>query len=127
LFSKWNSFSRVAVYKRPHADWSVSPKYAGPQMPSLMMEIDSSASTPILLGPVDPQGAAHLRYELTAIAYHLAERPGGVSALVIGPGGGRDLLSALLFGAREVQGVEINTIIVRDVMLGHFREFSGGV
>jgi hypothetical protein len=29
LFSKWNSFSRVAVYDRPHGDWSLSPKFAG--------------------------------------------------------------------------------------------------
>ena len=25
LFSKWNSFSRIAVYERPHGDWSLSP------------------------------------------------------------------------------------------------------
>ena len=29
LFSKWNSFSRVAVYDRPHGDWSLSPKFTG--------------------------------------------------------------------------------------------------
>ena len=51
----------------------------------------------------------------------------GFTALVIGPGGGRDLLSALLFGARRVEGVEINPIIVRDVMLGRFREYSGAI
>ena len=27
LFSKWNSFSRVAVYERTHGDWSLSPAY----------------------------------------------------------------------------------------------------
>src|SRR5216110_1708611 len=83
LFSKWNSFSRVAVYD--------------------------------------------LRYELTAIGYHLAERPGGFTALVIGPGGGRDLLSALVFGASHVDGVEINPIIADDVMRNRFRDFSGGI
>ena len=55
------------------------------------------------------------------------ERPDGFSALVIGPGGGRDLLSALVFGARHVDGVEINPIIARDVMLDRFRDYSGGV
>ena len=29
LFSKWNSFSRVAVYDREHGDWSLSPTYSG--------------------------------------------------------------------------------------------------
>jgi len=49
------------------------------------------------------------------------------TALVIGTGGGRDLLSALAFGATAVDGVEINPIIVNDVMRGRFREYSGGL
>ncbi|HEY3162453.1 MAG TPA: hypothetical protein VGJ78_26025 [Vicinamibacterales bacterium] len=127
LFSKWNSFSRVGVYDRPHGDWSLSPRFTGTRAPSLYMDIDSAASTPILEGSGQIGGAAYLRYELTAFAYHLAERPGGFTALVIGPGGGRDLWSALVFGASHVDGVEINPIIARDVMLDRFREYSGGV
>jgi hypothetical protein len=125
LFSKWNSFSRVAVYDRAHGDWSLSPRYTGTRGDSLFMDIDSAASTPILKGTTGRPD--YLRYELTALAYHLVERPNGFSALVIGPGGGRDLLSALAFGARQVDGVEINPIIARDVMLGRFRDYSGGV
>lgn len=127
LFSKWNSFSRVGVYDRAHADWSLSPKYRGPRPASLIMDIDSSASTPILKGAADLSQGTYLRYELTALAYRLVERPGGFKALVIGPGGGRDLLSALVFGARHVDGVEINPIIVNDVMRGKFRRYSGDV
>jgi hypothetical protein len=125
LFSKWNSFSRIGVYDRAHGEWSLSPRYTGARGDSLYMDIDSAASTPILDGRSGPP--AYLRYELTALAYHLVERPAGFSALVIGPGGGRDLQSALLFGARQVDGVEINPIIARDVMLDQFREYSGGV
>jgi hypothetical protein len=125
LFSKWNSFSRIGVYDREHGEWSLSPRYTGARGDSLYMDIDSAASTPILDGRAGPPG--YLRYELTALAYHLVERPGGFSALVIGPGGGRDLQSALVFGARQVDGVEINPIIARDVMLTRFREYSGGV
>jgi hypothetical protein len=127
LFSRWNSFSRVAVYDRAHGDWSLSPRYHGPRGESLFMDIDSAASTPILRGTGNAADAAYLRYELTALAYHLVERPGGFNALVIGPGGGRDLASALVFGARQVDAVEINPIIVRDVMLGRFRAYSGGI
>jgi len=127
LFSKWNSFSRVAVYDRPHGDWSLSPKFAGARAASLFMDIDSAASTPILKAAGGIPDASYLRYELTAIGYHLAERKTGFNALVIGPGGGRDLLSALIFGAAHVDGVEINPIIARDVMLDRFRDYSGGV
>ncbi len=127
LFSKWNSFSRVAVYDRAHGDWSLSPRFTGARGESLFMDIDSAASTPILKGTGDASDSGYLKYELTALAYHLVERPGGFSALVIGPGGGRDLLSALVFGATRVDGVEINPIIARDVMLDRFRDYSGGI
>jgi hypothetical protein len=127
LFSKWNSFSRVAVYDRAHGDWSLSPTFTGDKGESLFMDIDSAASTPILKGTGRPEDADYLKYELTSLAYHLAEKPGGFNALVIGPGGGRDLLSALVFGATRVDGVEINPIIARDVMQNRFRDYSGNV
>jgi hypothetical protein len=132
LFSKWNSFSRVAVYDRPHGDWSLSSRYTGPTPETRFMDIDSAASTPIVKFDGDLAKVEYLKYELTGLAYHLMEAPGedaagGFSALVIGPGGGRDLLTALLFGATRVDGVEVNPIIADDVMLGRFREFSGSV
>jgi len=125
LFSKWNSFSRVGVYEREHGDWSLSPAYHGPHPETRFMDIDSAASTPILHIDSNLSNASYLKYELTALAYHL-EKP-GFSALVIGPGGGRDLASALVFGASRVDGVEINPIIADDVMRGRFLEFSGGI
>ena len=70
LFEKWNSFSRVAVYDRAHGDWSLSPNFTGDRGSSLFMDIDSAASTPILATRV-PEDASYLRYELTALAYHL--------------------------------------------------------
>jgi len=127
LFSKWNSFSRVAVYDRTHGDWSLSPTYSGPKIDTLFMDIDSAASTPIVKNTGNLADAGSLKYELTAIGYTLVEGHEGFSALVIGPGGGRDLLSALVFGAGHVDGVEINPIIARDVMLDRFRGYSGSI
>ncbi|HEY7290488.1 MAG TPA: hypothetical protein VH583_11700 [Vicinamibacterales bacterium] len=125
LFSKWNSFSRIGVYDRPHGDWSLSSAYEGPLPDSRFMDIDSAASTPILRLSGDLSNAQYLKYELTAFAYRLAQP--GFRALVIGPGGGRDLASALVFGAAHVDGVEINPIIANDVMRSRFREYSGGI
>jgi Spermine/spermidine synthase domain len=168
LFSKWNSFSRIGVYERTHGDWSLSYAYRGPLPDTRYMDIDSAASTPILGVKPDLSNAEYLRYELTALVYHLvgARGPGrvatdrgglglaadglapspqlasspqlapsaqppvptsGFTALVIGPGGGRDLVSALVFGAQHVDGVEINPIIADDVMRNRFRDFSGGI
>lgn len=125
LFSKWNSFSRIGVYAREHGDWSLSPSYTGPRPDSRYMDIDSAASTPILRLDEDASNAQYLKYELTALAYHL-QHP-GFRALVIGPGGGRDLASALVFGAGHVDGIEINPIIANDVMRDRFRDYSGGI
>jgi spermidine synthase len=125
LFSKWNSFSRIGVYEREHGDWSLSAAYQGPRPDTRFMDIDSAASTPILRLNEDLSNAQYLRYELTALAYHL--KSPGFRALVIGPGGGRDLASALVFGASRVDGVEINPIIADDVMRGRFLEYSGGI
>src|SRR5262249_6476965 len=108
LFSKWNSFSRIGVYERTHGDWSLSRAYHGPLPDTRYMDIDSAASTPILHVAANLTNVQYLRYELTALAYRLKERtpPPGFKALVIGPGGGRDLVSALVFGAAHVDGVE---------------------
>jgi hypothetical protein len=125
LFSKWNSFSRIGVYERTHGDWSLSPNYTGDLPDTRYMDIDSAASTPILHVEPGFTNVQYLRYELTAIAYQL-KKP-GFSALVIGPGGGRDLVSALVFGAGHVDGVEINPIIANDVMRGQFGAYSGGI
>jgi hypothetical protein len=130
LFSKWNSFSRVAVYDRAHGDWSLSSTYKGSLPETRFMDIDSAASTPIVRFDGDLTKVEYLKYELTGLAYRLVAKTGRTdpfTALVIGPGGGRDLLTALVFGASRVDGVEVNPIIANDVMLSRFREFSGSI
>jgi hypothetical protein len=113
------------VYDRSHGDWSLSSRYKGERPDTRFMDIDSAASTPIVRFDGDLSKVEYLRYELTGLAYHLVEP--GFTTLVIGPGGGRDLLTALVFGASRVEGVEVNPIIAHDVMLKQFRDFSGAV
>jgi spermidine synthase len=132
LFSKWNSFSRIGVYDSASTAWSLSDRYTGPLPDVRLMDIDSAAATQIIRFDGDLKSVSYLQYELTALGYRLFGRPGApppapFKALVIGTGGGRDLLSALVFGAAHVDGVEINPIIVNDVMRGGFRDYSGGV
>ena len=96
------------------------------------MDIDSAAGTQILKFGGNLKDVSYLQYELTALGYRLFGAPGATpaapfTALVIGTGGGRDLLSALVFGAARVDGVEINPIIVNDVMRDRFRDYSGGI
>jgi SAM-dependent methyltransferase len=123
LFEAWNALSRVAVYDEPMGPWSLAPTYRGPIAPGLLMDIDAAAATAIVPSRAG-EGNRYLLYEMTAAAHVIA--PKG-RALVIGSGGGRDVLAALLAGARQVDAVEINPIIVNDVMRGRFRAISGGL
>lgn len=114
IFQRWNSFSRIRVKGDPAVDTH------------LEITIDSDAATLIWKFQGDLTPLSHRRNEITNLAYHLRDgsRP---ETLIIGPGGGADVLAALLFGARRVTGVEINPIIARTIMGDRFREFSGGL
>ena len=89
MASARNSFSRIGVYERTHGDWSLSTNYTGTLPDTRYMDIDSAASTPIL--HLDPALAnvQYLRYELTALAYHLKEQRLEAKEQRLGAGGSR--------------------------------------
>jgi spermidine synthase len=128
LFEGWNSFSRVAVLPRKGSEdntyaWGLSPQYHGPPGEHLALDIDSLAGTPLVkfTGDLEAPTLEHLTADVTALAYVL--RPGRKS-LVIGPGGGRDVLTALKFGSRDVTAVELNPLMA-EVVNVHFGDFTG--
>ena len=100
LFSRWNSFSRVTVVQPEDKDRQ-------------LIFIDSDAATVIYRDGSDNEKNAGLRDRIEGLAYQLGGRG---KVLIIGPGGGGDVMLARLYGARQVTAVEINPIIARDVM-----------
>ncbi len=56
-----------------------------------------------------PDELDHLKYDVTNAGYYL--RP-GPSVAIVGVGGGRDVLSALAFGASRITAIEINDDII---------------
>lgn len=113
LFAKWNSFSRVTVL----GDLSDSRP--------LWVTIDSDAATPILRYSSNPDAMDYVERAVSALPYEVKDKP---KVLVIGPGGGREVVTALEAGSRDITGVEVNPIIVRDVMLVEpYRSFSGNL
>jgi hypothetical protein len=127
LYEKWNSYSRITVYGDPTqasypAGWGLSAAYRPDHgIRQLSLLLDAAAGTVVTGFDGDPANLEHLKFDVTNLG-HYVRRNGRV--LVVGVGGGRDVLSAVLFGQRSVLGVEINQAIVETVN-GRFGEFTG--
>jgi hypothetical protein len=78
----------------------------------VLLLIDGDAATPVALFDGDLEKARYLLNDVTNLAYLLRD---GADVLVIGPGGGRDVLAALASGQAQVDGVELNPLMVRAV------------
>jgi hypothetical protein len=91
--------------------WGPSPNFPDDVVISQRgMNIDGDAGTVAYGFTGNLEDVAFLKYDVTNLAYHL---PGRERAAVIGVGGGRDVLSAAVFGLRDITGVEINPIFIK--------------
>ncbi len=126
LWEKWNAHSRVRVDGDPHALKPPNPLFLSPRYPAkavthqLLTFIDT---VPTIMTEYngDPQTVDYLKYDIVNFSHNL--RPDS-RVLVIGVGGGRDILSALTFNQKSVLGVEVNENVL--VALNRiFGDFSG--
>ena len=120
---QWNSYSRIRAEKTAHnapAMWGASPTMPELEVDQRYMNIDGDAGTAMYRFSGNLQEVDFLKYDVTSLAYYI--RSQGRSA-VIGVGGGRDLLTAYLFGFRDVTGVELNPIFIR-YFTSRFRDFN---
>jgi SAM-dependent methyltransferase len=124
-FEKWNAFSRLVVDPMGSVPfgWGLSTEYREYPLPSdqKLLTIDSAAATVLTAFDGDLSKLTYLQWAVTALPH--AVRPGG-SVLVIGVGGGRDILTALTFGHPRVVGVEVNSDIL-GLLDGPFADFTG--
>ncbi len=117
-WEKWTPFSRLTVASADDTafGWGISSKmmafYPDYKVPQKNLTIDSAAATVITKNVHPISGLIHLGYDITNIAHYLFpdSRVG-----IIGVGAGRDILSALHFGQKEVWGVEINGQILHAI------------
>jgi predicted membrane-bound spermidine synthase len=111
LFSKWNSFSRITV--------------EGDMEKHIEIKIDADAATGIVYDGPDTARHQNEKGGIHSLAYHLKPN---ANVAIIGPGGGFDVATALVFNARHITAVEINPIIARDVMSSEpFKTYNGGI
>lgn len=71
--------------------------------------VDGDGPVPVLRHTGEPEPLAYLADLTWALPYHLQARP---RVLVLGAGGGQEVLQALYHGARSVDAVEINPQLV---------------
>jgi hypothetical protein len=129
IYEKWNSFSRVTVTGDPNVSempstWGLSRAYPHHRwVKQLHMYIDSDAFTVMTRFNGDFQPLDYLMYDITNLAHYF--RPNS-TVVVIGAGGGRDVLSALAFDQRSVIAIEMNEGILHAIN-GTFGEYTGHV
>ncbi len=127
LYQLWNSFSRVRVFGNPDqmqpADaYGLSPTVAATAKARFAyLDIDGGAATPILKFDGDVKAVDHLRYEISNLAHHFRKH---ADVAVIGAGGGKDVLSALVFDQNHVTAIDINENIFKAVH-DRYGDYSG--
>jgi hypothetical protein len=99
-FTKWNSFSRVDVVEG----------FEGQLQAEIF--IDADASTPILKWNGQIEDIENLKDMMDFLPYYLVEEP---KTLIIGSGGGRDVLFALLGNSSKIVAVELNPLVIEAV------------
>src|SRR5262245_25948969 len=109
---RWNSFSMVGV----------GPEETRP-FHRRQIVIDNSVTTVMLPFDGDLEKLSFLRTDYTAAAYQLRRAP---RVLIIGSGGGRDILTALVHGAASVRAVEVNPLVF-ETSAQVFGDFTGRV
>ena len=116
--SRWSVYGRTDLVEYSHQDII---KY---------LFIDGAAGSPMYRFNGNPQKLDRVLYNLlirfsTAIPFSLLNEQQKNSMLVIGPGGGREVLLGILSGVDQITGVEVNPDFVD--LVKENRYFNGGI
>jgi spermidine synthase len=123
LFERWNTYSRVRVIGLGASEpfgWGFA-HTPETKVDQHILDIDAGANTVITRHDGDIGKLAYLKDDVINAAY-LVQPTADVA--VVGVGGGRDILSGLLFGAKHIRAIEINPAIF-EVLTDKFADFSG--
>jgi spermidine synthase len=123
-FERWNTFSRVAVstkYEGRPFGWGFGGDHSHLRVEQRLLTIDADASTVLTRWRGDVGEIAYLKDDIVNLGYHV-RCPTDIA--ILGVGGGRDILSAIAFGATHIDGIELNPAII-EALTTRFAEFTG--
>lgn len=110
LFSEWNAFSRTDVIR------------ISEEADEMVLTIDGSANAPMYRFDGNVESLAEFKKDTGYLPFSMGENN---KVLLIGPGGGRDVLYALAGESREIDAVEINTSSIDAVKA--FGAYNGSI
>ncbi len=106
---RWDPIARLTVQSfTPDTKW---------------LNIDSQVVTPILRYAGRRSDVEYLKHNVLQLAYRLRTYP---KVLIIGPGGGSDVLSAVTSGNPSIEAVEVNRSTIR-LMQNELLSFTGAL
>jgi len=128
-YTRWTALNRFDAFgwdkptRLQFWGWhGLAPDYLGPQPETGRLTYDGSNGSAIYAFRGDFRDYAMLERHILRTPYLLTDRP---RVLVIGVGGGIDILNAVKQGAREVTGVELQPETVR-LLKERLPTFTGG-
>ncbi len=123
---KWHVTARLDITRPVEVYYSfggaLSRKYTGPPQTVRVIYQDATALTGIIQPTPTPKETPSLGYYLQGVPYIIKPK---ADSLVIGCGGGPDIMIAIYHGANHVVGVDINPETIK--LLGEYGEFAKGV
>ena len=127
LFERWNSHSRVTVSEFPTDQpfgWGFSPTLPGDiSVEQKMLTIDAGAGTVLTKYNGDIKSVDYLKYDISNLPHYVRK---DADIMVIGAGGGRDVLSSFVFEQNSVTAAEVNSAIV-EVTTDVFADYIGNI
>lgn len=127
FYEKWNSLSRISIegdskHRFAHPDWRFSKQLKDTdKMKDFLICVDSLYVTGMPCFTGDFKDTQYFKHDVSFLAHHLRSN---ARVLIIGVGGGRDILAALTFQQKSIVAVEINKILV-DILTKTFADMSG--
>ena len=110
VYSNWNAFSRTDVIK------------LNKNPDEMILTIDGTANAPMYKFNGDVKSLKGYKVDTGFMPFAIGKND---KTLLIGPGGGRDVLYALAGGSKDISAVEINTSSIDAVKA--FSEYNGGI
>lgn len=110
VFSEWNAFSRTDVIEIPE------------EPDEMILTIDGAANAPMYKFDGDIGSLEKFKMDTGFLPYVVGNSS---KTLLIGSGGGRDVLYALAGGSKDITAVEINTASIDAVKA--FGEYNGNI